>query len=247
MRRREVVETPKDRVLLARDAGIGRVSIASVFAGTLVAFGGTVLLLALASVIAAGTDLDERLADASWREAGAAGGIILAAALFVSYFFGGYSAGRMARRSGLLQGVLVFVTSLVGLAVVTAVARMLTDTSTDAVLRNLRSVGVPTNSDEWRDVVTAAGIGSLAAMLLGSSLGGWWGDRWHNRLLTRALDPGIGEEGELQTRAATVHEDAERRVDRTRVGGGVDLRDGDRERDYDRVLDEEADARSRSS
>jgi hypothetical protein len=219
------VETPKDRVALARDAGVGRVSIASVFAGTLVAFGGTVVILALASVIAAGTDLDQRLADASWREAGTAGGAILAGALFLSFLFGGYSAGRMARRTGFLHGVLVFVTSLVGLAVVTAVARMLTDTSTDAVLRNLRSVGVPTNSDEWRDVATVAGLASLAAMLLGACLGGLWGDRWHNRLLARALDPTIGEEGDVRTVADARHEDAVRRVDRTRVGGGVDLRD----------------------
>jgi hypothetical protein len=225
MRRREVVETPKERLALARDAGIGRVSVASAFAGTLAAFGGAVLLLAMTSVIAAGSDLDERLADASWREAGAAGGIILAGVLFVSYAFGGYSAGRMARRSGLMHGVLVFLTSLVGLAVVTAVAQMLTDASTDAVMRNLRSVGVPTNGDEWRDVVSAAGIGSLAAMFLGSCLGGLWGDRWHNRLLARALDPAIGEEGEVRARAASVHEDAVGRVERTRVGGGVDLRD----------------------
>jgi hypothetical protein len=228
MSRRTVVETPKDRMALARDAGVGRVSIASTFAGTLVAFGATVVLLALAAAVAAGTNVEETLADASWRDAGTAGGIILAATLLVAYLFGGYTAGRMARRSGLTHGILVFCTSLAGVAVVAAVARMLTDTTTDSILRNLRSVGVPTSGDEWGDVVTVAGVGSLAAMFLGSCLGGIWGERWHNRLLARALDPTVGTEADLRTRADaadTAHDEATARVDRTRVGGGVDLRD----------------------
>ena len=243
---RDVVETPGDRMAMARDAGVGRVSVASTFAGTLVAFGGTVVLLAVAATIAAGTDVNESLADASWREAGTAGGLILASALFLAYLFGGYSAGRMARRAGFAHGVLVFVTSLVGVAVVAAVARMLTDADSDAILRDLRSVGVPTTGDEWREVVTVAGIGSLAAMLIGSCLGGLWGERWHNRYLRRALDPTIGTEGEIRDRAATVHDDAVERVDRTRVSGGtardrddVDLRDEDRDGVHDDTTDDD--------
>ena len=236
VRNRAVVESPKDRIAMAYDAGVGRVSIASVFAGTLVAFGATVIFLAVAAVVAAGTGIDESLADASWRDAGTAGGAILAAALLLAYLFGGYTAGRMARRSGLTHGVLVFLTSLVAVAVVTGVARMLSDASTESILRNLRSIGVPTTGDEWRDVVTVAGIGSLVAMLLGSCVGAVWGERWHNRLLARALDPTVGTEGDIASRADTVHDDAVRRVERTRVGGGVDLRERD---DVDRDKDDD--------
>jgi hypothetical protein len=233
------VETSRDRIALAEDAGVGAVSIASVFAGTLVAFGATVLLLALAAAVAGGAGLDVDLQDNNWRDAAVAGGAILAGVLLVAYVFAGYTAGRMARRRGLLQGLLVFVTSLVAVGVATVIARLLTDADADAILRNLRSVGVPTTGSEWRDVATVAGIGSLVAMFVGSLAGGVWGERWHSRLIARALDPEVGTEGAVRRQAATAHDDAVTRVERTRVGGGVDLRDSGR---ADETVDEDADA-----
>jgi hypothetical protein len=223
--RRGDVETPRDRIALAADAGMGAVSVASAFAGTLVAFGAAVLLLALAAAIVGGSGLNVDIQSNDWRQAGAVGGAILAGVLLVAYLFGGYTAGRMARRRGVLHGVMVFVTSLVAVAVATIVARLLTDADADTILRNLRSVGVPTSRSEWRDVVTVAGIGSLTAMLVGSVVGGMWGERWHTRLIARALDPDVGREGAIQRDAATAHDDAVTRVDKSRVGGGVDLRD----------------------
>jgi hypothetical protein len=239
------VETPRDRIALAEDAGVGPVSIASVFAGTLVAFGAAVLLLALAAAIAGGAGVNVDIQSNNWRNAGVAGGAILAGVLLLSYLFGGYSAGRMARRRGLLHGLLVFVTSLVAVGVATVVARLLTDADADTILRNLRSVGVPTTGSEWRDVVTVAGIGSLAAMLVGSVIGGRVGERWHTRLMRRALDPDVGREGAIRREAAVAHTDAVDRVERTRVGGGVDLRDGDRTRaeDVDQDTSGEVDQR----
>jgi hypothetical protein len=239
------VETPRDRIALAEDAGVGPVSIASVFAGTLVAFGAAVLLLALAAAIAGGAGVNVDIQSNNWRNAGVAGGAILAGVLLLSYLFGGYSAGRMARRRGLLHGLLVFVTSLVAVGVATVVARLLTDADADTILRNLRSVGVPTTGSEWRDVVTVAGIGSLAAMLVGSVIGGRVGERWHTRLMRRALDPDVGREGAIRRDAAVAHTDAVDRVERTRVGGGVDLRDGDRARaeDVDQDTSGEVDQR----
>jgi hypothetical protein len=132
----------------------------------------------------------------------------------------------------------------VAVGAATVIARLLTDADADTILRNLRSVGVPTSGSEWRDVVTVAGVGSLVAMLFGSVLGGRVGDRWHTRLLRRALDPTVGREGAVRREAATVHDDAVGRVDRTRVGGGVDLRDRDRvdiDQDSDADLDERVD------
>jgi hypothetical protein len=229
------VEGPRDRIALSQDAGVGAVSAASAFAGTLVAFGATVLLLALAAAVASGAGLDVDLQSNNWRDAGVAGGAILAGVLFVSYLFAGYSAGRMARRRGVLHGVLVFVTSLVAIGAATVIARMLTDADADTILRNLRSVGVPTSGSEWRDVVTVAGIGSLAAMLVGSVLGGAWGERWHSRLMARALDPDVGREGALRREAAVIHDDAAVRAERTRIAGGTELRE--RDRDADEVVD----------
>jgi hypothetical protein len=43
--------------------------------------------------------------------------------------------------------------------------------------------------------------------------------------MRRALDPDVGREGTLRRDAATAHDDAVSRVDKTRVGGGVDVTD----------------------
>lgn len=219
------VETPGDRAAMARDAGFGSVSIASTFAGTLVAFATAVILLALSAAVAGAAGVNVDIQSNNWRDAGMAGAAILAGVLLVSYLFGGYTAGRMARRRGVLHGVLVVVTTLVALATATVIARLMTDADADTILRNLRSVGVPTTGNEWRDVATGAAIASLAAMLIGSVLGGRVGDRWHTRLLRRAVDPDIGPEASLRRDADAAHDDAATRVERHRIGGGVDLRD----------------------
>ena len=226
----DAVETPRDRVALAQDAGVGPVSAASSLTGTVVAIAVTAVVLALAAAAVTGTTLETDLRAESWRDAGVAGGAILAVTLFVSFLFGGYAAGRMARRRGVLHGVMVFVTSLVALAASVVVARLLTDADADTVLRNLRSVGVPTTGSEWRDVATVAGIVSLAAMLGGAALGGMWGERWHSRLMRRAIDPEVGREGALRREAAVIHDDARNRAERTRVGNGVER---ERVRDHD--------------
>jgi hypothetical protein len=225
MRRRrttDAVETPRDRVALAQDAGVGPVSAASSLTGSLVAVALTALVLALAAAVVTGTTLETDLRANSWRDAGLAGGAVLAGVLFLSFLFGGYAAGRMARRRGALHGVMVFVTSLVAVGAATVIARLLTDADADTVLRNLRSVGVPTTGSEWRDVVTIAGIASLVAMVAGSVIGGVWGERWHSRLMARAIDPEVGREGALRREAAVIHDDATTRAERTRVGNGVE-------------------------
>ncbi|MEY2475699.1 MAG: hypothetical protein QOG87_1014 [Actinomycetota bacterium] len=232
------VESPHDRITLSQDAGVGAVSAASALVGTLVAVALTVLVLALAAAVVTGTTLEADLRVDNWRDAGVAGGAILAGVLFFSFLFGGYAAGRMARRRGVLHGVMVFVTSLVAVAAATVIARLLTDADADTVLRNLRSVGVPTTGSEWRDVATVAGVASLVAMLAGSVLGGMWGERWHSRLMARALDPEVGREGQLRREAAEIHDDAEARAERTHVGGGVDLRDRARDSDDGEIHDD---------
>jgi hypothetical protein len=68
--------------------------------------------------------------------------------------------------------------------VVAAIAASQTDT--DTVRANLRSLGIPTTGTEWGKVATVAGLGSLAAMLVGALLGGLLGERWHTKLTRRA-------------------------------------------------------------
>lgn len=191
MRRSRAVESRRDRMELATEAGYPKVSLGSVLAGVLVAYGAFAVLAAIAGGILDAVGVDtESLSTNDWREYGIVSGAAAALSLFLSYLFGGYVAGRMARRAGALNGALVF---LFGILLVAGVAAAIgSQADGDAVLSNLRSMGVPTSGDEYAAIGTFAGLGAIVAMLLGSLLGGLSGERWHGKLLTRALDPSVG-------------------------------------------------------
>jgi hypothetical protein len=186
----EPIETPSDRAALTRQAGIGKLSFISVLAGVLVAYGAFAVLAALAGAAAIVIGLDTDLSANDWAELGVGSAIVAAVVLLLAYLFGGYVAGRMARRAGLLHGLAVFIGALVIVALVAAVAA--TQADTGAIRGNLRSLGIPTTGAEWGDVGTLAGIGSLVAMLVGAVLGGLLGERWHTKLARRAASPDYG-------------------------------------------------------
>ncbi|HSK37905.1 MAG TPA: hypothetical protein VLA80_14335, partial [Actinomycetota bacterium] len=118
-----------------------------------------------------------------------------AVVLLLAYLFGGYVAGRMARRADLLNGLAVFLLAIVLIAAVGTLVASQADA--DTVRTNLRSLGIPTSGSEWSDIGTLAGIASLAAMLVGALVGGLLGERWHSKLTRRAVSgrysPGRGE------------------------------------------------------
>jgi len=199
MGKRIVVESGRDRRALVQDAGWKRLSLGSLLAGVLVAYGAFAVLAAIAGGVLEATDADIDLG-ARWNDLGVAAGLVVAGLLFLSYLFGGYSAGRMARRAGSLHGGGTFV---LGVLVAAGVAVLVRQTAgTDAVVENLRNLGLPTTGDEWRDVGTVAGLASLAAMLVGAVLGGILGERWHAKLLSRAVDPDLGAEADAHRQAA---------------------------------------------
>jgi hypothetical protein len=178
-------ESPKERASLAREAGLGRLSFPSILAGVLVAYGAFAVLAALVGTVAAAIGLNTDLNRNDWATLGLGSAIAMAVVLLVAYLFGGYVAGRMARRAGLLNGLAVFLLALLLVAVVAGVAASQTDA--EAIGGNLRSLGIPTTGTEWGKAGTVAGIGSLAAMLLGALLGGMLGERWHSKLTRRAV------------------------------------------------------------
>lgn len=230
------MESRGDRMAMAEDAGFGPVSPMSVLAGTLVAYGCFAVLFALAGGIASAVGATDNLSTGDWRTIGMGSGIVVAGILFVSYLFGGYSAGRMARRAGMSHGLLVFLTGIAVAAVAGAVARQATDA--DSILRSLRDLGVPTSGTEWRDIGVLTAAGSLIAMLLGSLVGGTLGERWHATLLARAIDPDVGAEADARKKAEAGRRDATERhtsaSDRVRRARGDILpgkRDGDGDRD----------------
>jgi hypothetical protein len=178
-------ESPKERASLAHEAGLGRLSFPSILAGVLVAYGAFAVLAALVGTVAAAIGLNTDLNRNDWSTLGLGSAIAVAVVLLAAYLFGGYVAGRMARRAGLLNGLAVFLLAVVLVVVVGAVAASQADA--EAIGSNLRSLGIPTTGTEWGKAGTVAGIGSLAAMLVGALLGGVLGERWHSKLTRRAV------------------------------------------------------------
>jgi hypothetical protein len=198
-------ESPKDRASLAREAGLSRLSFPSILAGVLVAYGAFAVLAALLGAVATAIGLNADLNRNDWATLGVGSAIAVAVVLLLAYLFGGYVAGRMARRAGLLNGLAVFLLALLLVAVVGAVVANQTDA--ESIASNLRSLGIPTTGTEWGKVGTVAGIGSLAAMLLGALLGGVLGERWHSKLTRRAISG--------KYRPDHDHQPAERDLDQT--------------------------------
>jgi hypothetical protein len=113
-------ESNKDRARLAREAGIGKLSLLAILAGAVTAFGSFAILLALVSAIAGAVGANTDLGTLDWREVGVGAGITVAVALLLAYLFGGYVAGRMARRAGWLNGLAVFVLAILVPAILAA-------------------------------------------------------------------------------------------------------------------------------
>lgn len=181
------VETARTRRRYVEEAGWSTTSGVSVLAGTLVAFGAVTLVAAGAGAAGSALGLDtEGISTSEWRQAGIAGAVVGALVVFASFFFGGYTAGRMSRRAGARHGLLVAVLSLVLIGGIAAIAWALGDP--DSLNDTLRDNGVPTTGDTWSDIGIGAAIAAAAAMLLGSILGGIRGDRWHGRLATAVIE-----------------------------------------------------------
>jgi len=233
VRGRTLRETGRERRELAKDAGFGGFSFTSVLAGVLVAYGAFAILVGLAAA-AVGEAIDTDLST-DWEQLGTTGGLVVAGLLFVSYLFGGYVAGRMARRNGVAHGAGVLLLGVVIVAVVAALVR--SAAGTDAIADNLRSLGLPTTTDEYGQAGTVAGIASLLALVLGSLLGGALGERWHARLFARAADPTVG----AQAAAAREAEEARSRSNLAlaRSEGRVRAHELERDRDRDRVVEQE--------
>ena len=190
MARTRAIETRRDRSALARDAGWGSVSLISVVAGVLAAYGAVAILAALAGGILSALGVDTDFTNAEWRQIGTGGAIVLGVVLLAAWMFGGYVAGRMAGRAGAANGAAVFVLGVIVVAVVAAAVEL--TGGTEEILDRLRDLGVPTTADQWSDIGTFAGIGSLLAMVLGSIIGGVLGVRWHAKVLRLAADPAVG-------------------------------------------------------
>lgn len=224
----------KEHLAVAKEAGYKRLSPISTFAGTLTGYGAFAILAAIIGAVYSAMDLDTDFSTNNWAGETAASGLATAVSLFLAYLFGGYVAGRMARRAGILHGVAVLLLSLVIGAGVGGLVSAIGDNA--EIDRNLQSIGVPTTADEWGAVGLATAVASLVLMTVGAILGSKLGEQWHTKLARRAADPDYGPEAAARDRYRQAEAEREEHLERDTV---VD-RDRNALRD-DQPRDEDAD------
>ena len=205
----------EERMPLAR----GGVSFVAILTGVVVAFGALTLLLALAGGILAATDTIDEVSNVSGEDAvtaGAVTGVVLVIAWLFAYMWGGYTAGRMGRGAGFLNGLLVPIVAFLLLLAVGAVASAL---GAEAELNNpLDNVRLPIENSNLVDIGTGIGIAVLVAMFLGSIIGGMLGARWHTKLERRVAEKHLGasEQRHDDVRAAEERRRLSERADERR-------------------------------
>jgi hypothetical protein len=189
---RPVSDTAARREVVGREAAeFGGIKWGSAFFGWLAGMGLAVLLVAILSAVGAGVGLGTnggnaksaaRAASQNPDTVGWVGAIALAVILFVSYFCGGYVAGRMARFAGAKQGFAVWIWAVI-FAVVGAIIAAIAGAQYN-VLGNLNSfprIPVDEGTLTAGGIITAIVVAVLS--LVGAILGGLAGMRYH-----RAVD-----------------------------------------------------------
>ncbi len=220
-----------DRLELAREAGWGQVSWGSVLAGVLTAIGAFAVCFGAAAAIlgATGTTTDT-LTDSEWTRLGVAAGLAAALALLFSFTLGGYTAGRMARRAGLRHGVLVLVVGTALVAGAIGVAHL--EGALSALRERFDDLGAPTGDSTWSGIALLTVGVAFAGSLAGAAIGGVRGERWHQRLVARALDPDVGPEADLRANVEAQRQAAAKALARARKAGVIPV---DEETDEDTV------------
>ncbi len=170
-----------EREHVGPDRTRGGVSFWSVLSGVLVAFGAFIVLSAIIGAILGAAGVAENgISSDEATTAGLAAGIGLIVAQFLAYLWGGYTAGRMARGSGFLNGLLVPIVALVFVAILGVILAAVTGASADEAANTAQRLPLPLS--DLSQIGTGVGIGVLVAMLLGGLLGGKLGSRWHSKL-----------------------------------------------------------------
>jgi hypothetical protein len=175
--------TVRDEVVERQREQFGGMKFGSAFFGWLAATGTAVLLTALLAALGAalGLGVTEEAAADDPGTITLVGAILLAVVLFVSYFAGGYVAGRMARFSGARQGIAVWLWAIIAAVVVALVGAIWG--SQFNILATLNSFPrIPINEGDLTvaGIVTAAIVAGIT--LFGAILGGMAGMAYHRRV-----------------------------------------------------------------
>lgn len=173
----------------AEQSRFGGIKFGSAFFGWMTAAGISVLLTALITAIAAAAGAANNIdpstvmnqAAQNLQAVSITAGITLAVILFLSYYCGGYVAGRMARFDGAKQGLAVWLWAVI-VAVIAAVLAVMAGSEFNNLLNTTAFPGIAVNEQ----TLTAGGvivliIAALVA-LAGAVLGGKMGMHFHRRI-----------------------------------------------------------------
>lgn len=173
----------------------GGIKVGSAFFGWLAATGMAVLLTALAAAagaavgLATDTDVNEAVGRATSNQTvGIMGVVLLLAILFISYYSGGYVAGRMARFNGAKQGFMVWIWALIA-AIVVAILGMIAGERFN-ILAQLNSFPrIPVNEGQLNTTSIIAAIVVAAVALVGAVVGGMAGMHFHRKVDRAGFTP----------------------------------------------------------
>jgi MFS family permease len=167
----------------------GGFKFGAAFFGWLTATGAAVLLTALAAALGAAIGLSqaESVDDAANTASdnadtvGVISVIVVGVVLLVAYFAGGYVAGRMARFSGLKQGLAVWLWA-VAIALIVAVVTAIAGSQWDVLgdLNSFPRIPVTPETATLTGILTA--LGAAVITLIGATLGGMAGMRYHRKV-----------------------------------------------------------------
>ena len=187
----------RDTVVARQEERFGGMKAGASFFGWLTATGLSVLLIALFGAIGVGlgfadkTSLNQatqqvQAGTGTAKTIGLVGAIVLLVILLVSYYCGGYVAGRMARFAGLRQGLAVWLWGIVAVLVVAALTAI-----AGAGYNLYEQLNLPRLPVKEGTVTAAAWIAvaaALVAALVGALLGGLAGMRFHRRVDDAGFD-----------------------------------------------------------
>lgn len=167
----------------------GGIKVGSAFFGWLTATGTAILLTALLTAagtavgVATGTSAAKATdqADANSGTIGLAGAILVLVVLFIAYYCGGYVAGRMARFNGIKQGLAVWLWA-VAIAVVVAIVVAIAGDRYNVLGRLNSFPRIPISEGSLTTGGIIALLFAAAASLIGASVGGLAGMRFHRKV-----------------------------------------------------------------
>lgn len=164
----------------------GGFNFGAAFYGWIVATGIGVLLAAILGAAGTAIGLSSLNGDVSnitsdtAQTIGLAGGILLLVALAISYYAGGYVAGRMSRFDGARQGLGVWIIGIVLALIIGALAAIFG--SQYNILQGLNLPHVPIKGETLTTGGLITSLIAIAITFLAAISGGKMGERYHRKI-----------------------------------------------------------------